>query len=115
MPHRLEPKGDVGHTRRVDARSEQITIALRALERAIVPPRPGDSLGTWRWSVRQRLGHLREALAAVDLGLAPRERSALMGRFATLAADVLERADVDAVRAELRRLLADVSHTTAAV
>jgi len=53
----------------VDAHSEQITMALRALERAIVPPRPGDSLGTWRWSVRQRLGHLREALAAVDLFL----------------------------------------------
>lgn len=99
----------------MESRAQELTLALRALERAIVPPRAGDSLGNWRWSVRQRLGQLRDVLAASDLGLAPRERSALVGRLATLSADVLERADVDAVRAELRRLLADVSRQTAAV
>lgn len=90
-------------------------MALRALERAIAPPRTCDSLGNWRWSVRQRLGALRTALGAPDVPLSTRERSALIGRLTTLAADVLERTDVDAVRAELRRLLADVSRQTAGV
>ena len=31
--------------------------ALRGLEQAIVPPRPGVPLGNWRWALRQRLAH----------------------------------------------------------
>jgi len=84
--------------------------ALRSLERTIAPPPPGTALGNWRWSVRQRLTALRDALAETDLGLALRERSALMARVRTLASDVLERPDLEDVRGELRRLVVDVHH-----
>lgn len=84
--------------------------ALRSLERSIVPPPPGVALGNWRWSVRQRLTALRDVLTETDLGLALREKSALMARVTTLASDVLERPDLEAVRGELRRLVVDVHH-----
>lgn len=98
-----------------------MTDALRALEQALVPPRPGTPLGNWRWSVRQRLASLRDALAAESAatdnawlaarhGATFRERGSLLARMATLGGDVLERPDLDAVRIEVRRLIVDVSH-----
>jgi len=95
--------------------------ALRALEQAIVPPRPGTPVGNWRWSVRQRLTGVREALANEDAGSsdawlsartgsALRERHTLVGRVVSLGSDVLDRPDVDRLRAELRRLVADLNH-----
>lgn len=98
-----------------------MTDALRALEQAVAPPRPGTPLGNWRWSVRQRLSGLRDQLAAESTvtdnawlaarnGAAFRERGSLLARMATLGGEVLERPDLEALRAELRRLIADVNH-----
>ena len=93
-----------------------LATALRALESAIVPPPPGSPLGNWRWSVRQKLGRMREAVVnGAPAGTwdspaarhALRERGLLLTRASDLADGVLERADVEAVRTELRRLLAD--------
>ncbi|MEP9381973.1 hypothetical protein [Nocardioides sp. KR10-350] len=100
-----------------------MTEALRALEQAIAPPRPGTPVGNWRWSVRQRLGGVRDALAAEDTvtaagnawlaargGTALRERGSLLSRVAHLGTDVLDRPDVERLRAELRRLVVDLNH-----
>ena len=98
-----------------------MTDALRALEQALVPPRPGTPLGNWRWSVRQRLSSLREALAAESTAtdnawLAARhratfrERGSLLARLATLGGEVLDRPDLDTVRIDVRRLIVDVRH-----
>jgi len=95
-----------------------LTSALRALEAAIAPPRPGSSLGNWRWSVRQRLGGVREAVingAPAGISDTPsahtalRERGALLTRASDLADGVLDRADIEDVRLDLRRLMADAS------
>ncbi|HEU5036182.1 MAG TPA: hypothetical protein VFT70_04205 [Nocardioides sp.] len=96
--------------------------ALQGLAQALeAPRRPGVTLGTWRWSVRQRMAAVRDALlaeaghgsegwfAARETGLL-RERAALLTRLGTLAPRVLEDPDVDTVRAELHRLVADISH-----
>lgn len=95
--------------------------ALRALEQAIAPPRPGTPVGNWRWSVRQRLVGVREALVLEDAGAtntwlvarngnALRERHTLVSRVASLGSDVLDRPDMDRLRAELRRLVTDLNH-----
>lgn len=86
-----------------------MVLALRGLEQAIVPPRPGTPLGNWRWSVRQRLGAVRDALATADVDVDTRTRSDLMGRLMTLSGEVLERRDLEAVRMDLRRLVHDVN------
>lgn len=95
-----------------------LTAALRALEVAIAPPRPGSSLGNWRWSVRQRLGGVREAVvngAPTGISDTPsahttlRERGVLLTRASDLADGVLDRADIEGVRMDLRRLMADAS------
>ena len=86
----------------------EVALALRGLEQAIVPPRPGASIGNWRFAVRQRLAALREALGAADLPLDSRLRGTLVTRVMELSDDVLERPDVEAVRGELRRLVGDV-------
>ena len=94
--------------------------ALRALEQAIVPPRPGTPVGNWRWAVRQRLTGVREALASEDCGIsnawlsarngsALRERHTLVSRVVSLGSDVLERPDTDRLRIELRRLVNDLN------
>lgn len=98
-----------------------VTDALRALELAVVPPRPGTPVGNWRWGVRQRISGLRDALAAESTGTdntwlaarhgaAFRERSLLLSRMTSLCGQVLERPDLDVLRAELRRLIVDVNH-----
>jgi len=83
--------------------------------------RPGLQLGQWRWQVRQQLSVVRDGLvaetgsaadgwtAAREGGLL-RERNALLVRIGQLGSLVLEHPDADAVRIELRRLVADTSH-----
>jgi len=100
-----------------------VTDALRGLESAVVPPRPGTPLGNWRFLARRRLVDLRDALVVEGVadtadeswlsarhGIVVRERGALLIRLAGLAAEVLERGDLDALRIELRRLITDVHH-----
>jgi hypothetical protein len=95
-----------------------LTSALRGLEAAILPPPPGASLGNWRWAVRQRLGGVREAVVngapaggadTPSAHTALRERGVLLTRASDLADGVLDRADVDEVRTDLRRLMADAA------
>lgn len=85
------------------------------------PRRPGASLGTWRWSVRQHLAALRELLISESTqhedswlaargGSVLRERNALLARLSAVGPQVLEAEDVQPVRIELKRLLADVHH-----
>lgn len=102
-----------------------MTTALRALEQAIEAPRrdatatDAISVGNWRWTVRQRMAAVRDALAgeagdpddgwlAARGGTAFRERNALLGRMSALGPQVLENPDVERVRVELRRLVADI-------
>jgi hypothetical protein len=101
-----------------------MTTALRALEQAIEAPRgtAADtvSVGNWRWTVRQRMAGVRDALAgeagdpddgwlAARGGTAFRERNALLRRMSALGPQVLENPDIDRVRAELRRLVRDIA------
>ena len=102
-----------------------MSTALRALEQAIEAPRRDGratdtvSVGNWRWTVRQRMAVVRDALAgeggdpedgwlAARGGRAFRERNQLLGRISALGPQVLENPDVERVRAELRRLVADI-------
>jgi hypothetical protein len=93
--------------------------ALRGLEQAIVPPRPGVPLGNWRWSLRQRLAAVRDALVdenptaadgwlAARGGQAFRERGQLVARLTQLADTALVTPDPEALRHELRRLIGDI-------
>ncbi|MEO9322288.1 hypothetical protein ABFT23_02285 [Nocardioides sp. C4-1] len=96
--------------------------ALRGLAAANeAPRREGPSLGSWRWTMRQRMGTVRDALMeettggedewlAARGGAAFRERNTLLLRLGTLGTRVLEDADVPAVRAEVARLVADITH-----
>jgi len=103
-----------------------MTTALRALEQAIEAPGKdgpaGDSVatGNWRWTVRQRMAGVRDVLVgeagdpedgwlAARGGRAFRERNVLLGRMSALGPQVLENPDVERVRAELRRLVADIA------
>ncbi len=102
-----------------------MSTALRALEQAIEAPRRDGraadtiSVGNWRWTVRQRMAVVRDALAgeggdpedgwlAARGGRAFRERNQLLGRISALGPQVLENPDVERVRTELRRLVADI-------
>jgi len=93
--------------------------ALHGLEQAIVPPRPGVPLGNWRWSVRQRLAGVRDALVdenttaadgwlAARGGQAFRERGALITRIGLLADSALTAPDPEDLRRDLRRLIGDI-------
>lgn len=94
--------------------------ALTSLDSALdAPRRSGVQLGNWRWLVRQRMGGVRDALVgeaagsddgwlAARGGSAFRERNALLGRLSTLGPEILETADVEATRLELKRLLVDI-------
>jgi hypothetical protein len=99
----------------------RVTSPLDEL-RDLLASLPDDStVGRWRWSVRAQMAGVRdlltqEASLPEDGALAPRhvatqrERGALLGRLAVLGPQVLEAADLDRVRVELLRLLADVRH-----
>ncbi|MBB6627817.1 hypothetical protein H5V45_10860 [Nocardioides sp. KIGAM211] len=96
--------------------------ALHALALVLdASPTAGVPLGNWRWVVRQRLAVLRDLLVvegehpedgwlAARGGAALRERNTLLTRMSRLAPRVLEDPDLGAVRADLRRLLLDVTH-----
>lgn len=99
--------------------SSGMVEALRGLEQAIVPPRPGVPLGNWRWSLRQRLAAVRDALVdenptasdgwlAARGGQAFRERGQLVARLAQLADTALVCPDPEALRQDLRRLIGDI-------
>jgi hypothetical protein len=90
--------------------------AILGLDQALRTPRRHHA---WRWLVRHRLAGVREALAhesarGGDGWLAARERSlqrdrtALLARLAALGPLVLEGPDIEAVRAELQRLVTDL-------
>lgn len=99
-----------------------LAAAMEGLHEALeAPRRPGAPEGTWRWSVRQRMAAVRDALVAeVDdaddgwlvarHGTVLRERTTLLGRLGVLGPQVLHDPDLDAVRAEMHRLLVDLSH-----
>ena len=99
-----------------------MTPAMQGLAQALEGPRrPGVPEGSWRWGVRQRMGAVRDALlaetphgsegwfAARESGLL-RERALLLNRLSALGPRVLESTDVEAVRADLLRLLTDIGH-----
>ncbi|MCW2796223.1 hypothetical protein [Nocardioides sp.] len=99
-----------------------MSSALQGLDQALdAPRRPGVQLGNWRWVVRQRMTAVRDALVieartpddtwlAARGGTAFRQRNALLGRLNDIAPQVLESPDVEIVRLEMKRLLADIAH-----
>lgn len=99
-----------------------LTTAMRGLHEALDRSRrPEVPLGTWRWTVRQRMAEVRDALvaeagASEDGWLAARggsmlrERNSLLSRLSALGPAVLEAVEVDRVCGELRRLLVDIAH-----
>lgn len=79
------------------------------------------SPSAWRWQVRRTLAEVRDLISAespadYDGWLAARgasmlrERNALLERLAELGPRVLREPTLDAVRADVRRLLVDVEH-----
>ncbi|KQY57543.1 MULTISPECIES: hypothetical protein [unclassified Nocardioides] len=101
---------------------DQVQHALAALAQMLdAPVTNGTALGNWRWTVRQRLAAVRDGLSLESAqaadgwlvareGSVLRERTVLMTRLSALGPAVLEAADVSAVREELRRVVADISH-----
>jgi hypothetical protein len=99
-----------------------MAAAMEGLHEALDGPRrSGALLGSWRWTVRQRMAAVRDGLVTeIDdaddgwlvarTGTVLRERTALLGRLSVLGPQVLESPDVEAVRLELLRLLVDLSH-----
>jgi hypothetical protein len=99
-----------------------MAAATEALHEALdAPRRSGAPLGSWRWTVRQRMAAVRDELVAAAeqaddgwlaarSGTMLRERTALLGRLGVLGPQVLESPDVEAVRGELLRLLVDLTH-----
>ncbi len=75
----------------------------------------------WRWSVRQRLSAVREALReeafwsrdgwlAARSASGDRERTQLLRRLTLAGTGLLDRRDLDRVSAELDRLANDLDH-----
>lgn len=92
--------------------------ALLGLQQALDTPRRHHM---WRWLVRHRITGVRDALdhehehpgdgwLAARQNALLRERDALARRLSTLGTQVLDAPDVEPVRAELKRLVADVEH-----
>ena len=98
--------------------------ALHDLSAALDSPRRTTSqaaLGTWRWTVRQRMAAVRDQLIAETTqhedtwlaargGMVLRERNALLTRLSALGPKVLESQDVESVRRDLKRLVVDIGH-----
>jgi len=90
--------------------------AIVGLQQALDTPRRHNM---WRWLVRHRLARVKEALtleharvgdawlAARQVTLA-RERDQLLSKLTAIGPQVLEAPDVEPVRQELRRLIADL-------
>ena len=75
----------------------------------------------WRWQVRGRLSEVKDALSdskarqpdgwlSARAGTSNRERRQLQGRVTALAANVLDKLDVEPLAYELRRLQQDLEH-----
>ncbi len=90
--------------------------AILGLRQALDSPRRHHM---WRWLVRHRMAAIKDALSAEqpnnrDAWLAAREMSlhreriGLLARLSALGPQVLEAHDVEPVRVELRRLVADL-------
>jgi hypothetical protein len=98
------------------------STVLLSLEQALDAPHDaGATLGQWRWTVRQRMAGVRDALIdetdhpmdgwlVARGGAAIRERNTLLDRLTALGTPVLESVEVDKVRSDLKRLLTDISH-----
>lgn len=98
------------------------SAALVHLQQALdAPHQEGIPLGNWRWVVRQRMAHVRDSLVAegehwsdgwlaARSGAILRERNTLLTRLAAMGPAVLESPEVDRIRADLKRLLVDISH-----
>ena len=99
-----------------------IAGALRSLDQALEAPPQPDAPMHWWGIVRQRLTGLHDALVSENEqpedgwlasprgGTVMRERNMLVQRLRTLRSDVLECPEIEAVRSEIRRLIADVAH-----
>lgn len=97
------------------------SAALRGLDRALDTPRgDGVALGNWRWTVRQRMAAVRDALVgevgnpddgwlAARGGAAFRERNTLLDRLVAMGPHILESAEVERDRVELKRLVRDIN------
>lgn len=90
--------------------------AIIGLDQALDTPRRHH---LWRWLVRHRMSGVRDALSrehSVDTeawlnarqATLGREREALLRRLTQLGPQVLEAADVEPVRTELKRVVADL-------
>jgi hypothetical protein len=102
--------------------STAMSSALLDLQHALDAPREAPALlGSWRWTVRQRMAAVRDVLVsevespdegwlAAREGSVLRERNALLVRLSALGPAVLESEDVEPVRRELLRLVVDVVH-----
>lgn len=99
-----------------------MAAAMEGLHEALdAPRRPGAPEGSWRWSVRQRMAGVRDALIAetdptddgwlaARSGSVLRERRSLLSRLGVLGPQVLHDPDIDIVYAEMHRLLVDLAH-----
>jgi len=85
------------------------------------PEQVRDNVDAWRWTVRRRLVPVRDRLVAEPLhrrdawlsargACVVRERDALLARLHHLSHEVLVAPDVEAVAAQLSRLLGDIEH-----
>ncbi len=90
--------------------------AIMGLDQALDRPRRHQM---WRWLVRHRISAVLDALSAEnarahDAWLAPRqsglqrERDALLLKLDRLATQVLDAVDVEPVRGELKRIVAEL-------
>ena len=98
------------------------SAALLHLQQALdAPHQDGIPLGNWRWVVRQRMAGVRDSLVAegehwsdgwlaARSGAILRERNTLLARLAAMGPAVLESAEVDRIRVDLKRLLVDIAH-----
>jgi hypothetical protein len=84
------------------------------------PQQTHDNVGAWRWAVRRQLvpvrdrlvhersHHRHEAWISERAARTLRERDALLARLNRLASQVLVAPDVESLRSDLSRLLADI-------
>jgi hypothetical protein len=100
--------------------NDQLQAAMAGLAVALDAPRPpGAQMGVWRFTVRQRLGSVRDGLAAehpqARAGWAVareravlRERQRLLTRLAMISPRILDAPEPEGIRTEIKRLLHDI-------
>lgn len=98
-----------------------MTATTGPLHELLRPQHGRDKVDAWRWTVRRQLVPVRDRLSREhaprgDAWLSARasralhEREVLLARLNRLASRVLVDDDVEAVAAELSRLLVDIDH-----